>query len=83
MVKDYDCEILYHLGKVNNVVDALSRKASTTLMSLQVVPKPLQKKIHGPGLEIVVGQLATLTLAPTMFEKIRISQESDPSRMRY
>ncbi len=25
-VKDYDCEILYHPGKANVVVDALSRK---------------------------------------------------------
>ena len=28
VVKDYDCEILYHLGKA----DALSRKAVTTLI---------------------------------------------------
>ena len=47
-------------------------------MSLQVVPKPLQKEIHGLGLEIVVGQLAALMLAPTIFEKIQIGQESDP-----
>ena len=26
LIKDYDCEILYHLGKVNVVADALSRK---------------------------------------------------------
>ncbi|KAL0561571.1 hypothetical protein IC582_002005 [Cucumis melo] len=28
LVKDYDCEILYHLGKANVVADALSRKVS-------------------------------------------------------
>ncbi|XP_008447317.1 uncharacterized protein LOC103489788 [Cucumis melo] len=28
LVKDYDCEILYHPGKVNVVADALSRKMS-------------------------------------------------------
>ena len=27
LVKDYDCEILYHLGKANVVTDALSRKS--------------------------------------------------------
>ena len=27
VVKDYDCEILYHSRKVNMVADALSRKA--------------------------------------------------------
>ena len=26
IIKDYNCEILYHLGKVNLVADALSRK---------------------------------------------------------
>ena len=26
LVKDYDCDILYNLGKANVVVDALSRK---------------------------------------------------------
>ena len=30
VVKDYDCEILYHPGKANMVVDALSRKAVCT-----------------------------------------------------
>ena len=29
VVKDYDCEILYHLGKANVVADALSRKAAS------------------------------------------------------
>ena len=32
VVKDYDCEILYHPGKANVVVDALSCKAVTTLI---------------------------------------------------
>ena len=26
MVKDYDCEILYHPGKANMIADALNRK---------------------------------------------------------
>ncbi|KAL5567482.1 hypothetical protein UlMin_024057 [Ulmus minor] len=30
LVKDYDCEILYHPGKANKVADALSRKSSAT-----------------------------------------------------
>ena len=30
MEKDYDCEILYHPGKANVVVDALSRKEVRT-----------------------------------------------------
>ncbi|TYK11136.1 pol protein [Cucumis melo var. makuwa] len=37
LIKDYDCEILYHPGKVNVVADALSRKVSysTTLITKQ------------------------------------------------
>ena len=31
LVKDYDCEILYHPGKANQVADALSRKMMTTM----------------------------------------------------
>ncbi|KAJ9535608.1 hypothetical protein OSB04_un001254 [Centaurea solstitialis] len=34
VVKDYDCEILYHPGKANVVADALSRKTSN--VSLQI-----------------------------------------------
>ncbi|KAJ9564288.1 hypothetical protein OSB04_000254 [Centaurea solstitialis] len=32
VVKDYDCEILYHPGKANVVADALSRKGSSLLL---------------------------------------------------
>ena len=32
VVKDYDCEILYHLGKANMVVNALCCKAVTDLI---------------------------------------------------
>ena len=28
MIKDYDCESLYHPGKSNGVTDALSRKST-------------------------------------------------------
>ena len=34
LIKDYNCVIDYHLGKVNVVVDALSRKSVQTLQAL-------------------------------------------------
>lgn len=31
LLKDYDCTILYHIGKANVVVDALSRKSMSLI----------------------------------------------------
>ena len=42
LVKDYDCEILYHLGKANVVADPLSRKSYGNLAALSGIEKPLQ-----------------------------------------
>ena len=36
LIKDYDCTIEYHPGKVNVVADALSRKTKATLEGLTV-----------------------------------------------
>ena len=62
LVKDYDCEILYHPGKANKVVDALSRKSTATLMSIQELPNSLQKEINSLELELIVGGVSALTL---------------------
>lgn len=43
LVKDYDCEILYHPGKANVVADALRRKARHYVLivkSLKMVVTP-------------------------------------------
>ncbi|KAJ9539430.1 hypothetical protein OSB04_032163 [Centaurea solstitialis] len=37
VVKDYDCEILYHPGKANVVADALSRKARHVLLRVPLM----------------------------------------------
>ena len=55
LIKDYDCEILYHLGESNRVADMLSWKTLATLMSLHVMSKPLQEEILHFGLELIVG----------------------------
>ena len=62
LVKDYDCEILYHPRKANCVVDALSRKSTAIVMSIWMMPEMLQKDIQKLDMEVIVGQLSTLTL---------------------
>ncbi|KAL5558610.1 hypothetical protein UlMin_034821 [Ulmus minor] len=78
LVKDYDCEILYHPGKANCVADALSRKSTATVMSIRLMPEMLQKDIQELDMEIISGQLSTLTLQPTIFDGIKGTQELDP-----
>ncbi|KAL5559638.1 hypothetical protein UlMin_035849 [Ulmus minor] len=75
LVKDYDCEILYHPGKANRVADALSRKSTSTLMSIQGLPNSLQKEINSLELELVEGKLSMLTIQPSIFEGIQGAQD--------
>ncbi|KAL0544263.1 hypothetical protein IC582_019376 [Cucumis melo] len=64
LVKDYDFEILYHPGKANVVVDALSRKVShsSALITRQA---PLHRDFEQAEIAVSVGavtmQLAQLT----------------------
>ena len=77
LVKDYDCEILYHPGKANKVADALSRKSVGMLMSIEVLPKPLQKEISDFSLEMVTGKLTALTLRSDLLESVKSYQGKD------
>ena len=36
LLKDYDCEILYHLGKANKVADALGWKSTQVIAHMMV-----------------------------------------------
>ncbi|KAL5549751.1 hypothetical protein UlMin_004982 [Ulmus minor] len=83
LVKDYDCEILYHPGKTNCVADALSRKPTATVMFLWKMPEMLQKEIQKLDMEVIVGQLSTLTLQPMVFGGIKGAQELDPQLLKW
>ena len=61
---------MYHLGKANRVADALNRKSTATLMSIQGLPSPQQKEINSMELELIEGKFSTLTLQPAIFEGI-------------
>ncbi|KAA0043063.1 ty3-gypsy retrotransposon protein [Cucumis melo var. makuwa] len=81
LVKDYDCEILYHPGKANVVADALSRKVahSAALITKQT---PLLRDFERAEIAVSVGevtaQLAQLSVQPTLRQKIIVAQWNDP-----
>jgi hypothetical protein len=52
LIKDYDCEINYHPGKANVVVDALSRKSMVELAALGISQPQLIKEFQGMRLEV-------------------------------
>jgi hypothetical protein len=53
LIKDYDCEINYHLGKAYVVADALSRKSTAKLAALGISQPQLIKELTRMGLEII------------------------------
>ncbi|KAL0536770.1 hypothetical protein IC582_025731 [Cucumis melo] len=81
LVKDYDCEILYHPGKANVVADALSRKVSHSA-ALITRQAPLHRDLERAEIAVSVGavtmQLAQLTVQPTLRQKIVDAQSNDP-----
>ncbi|KAL0544328.1 hypothetical protein IC582_019441 [Cucumis melo] len=81
LVKDYDCEILYHPGKANVVADALSRKVSHSA-ALITRQTPLHRDLERAEIAVSVGavtmQLAQLTVQPTLRQKIVDAQSNDP-----
>ncbi|KAL0539461.1 hypothetical protein IC582_023673 [Cucumis melo] len=81
LVKDYDCEILYHPGKANVVANALSRKVSHSA-ALITRQAPLHRDLERAEIAVSVGavimQLAQLTVQPTLRQRIIDAQGNDP-----
>ena len=67
-MKDYDCEILYHTGKVNVVANALSRKVahSAVLITKQAPCMDFERADIAVSVEEVTSQLARLSVQSTM-----------------
>ncbi|TYK30962.1 ty3-gypsy retrotransposon protein [Cucumis melo var. makuwa] len=65
LVKDYDCEILYHPGKANVVADALSRKVSHSA-ALITQQAPLHRDLERAEIAVSVGAV-TMQRHPRAF----------------
>jgi len=46
LIKDYDCQILYHPRKANMVTDALSQKSMRNLTHIDIQRIPLVKELQ-------------------------------------
>ncbi|WMV23779.1 hypothetical protein MTR67_017164 [Solanum verrucosum] len=84
LLKDYECAILYHPGKANVVVDALSRKSMGSLAHLTLTRRPLAREIHKlkeSGVAFSLGHacslLACVQAKSSLMEDIEAKQYLD------
>ncbi|WVZ64038.1 hypothetical protein U9M48_013617 [Paspalum notatum var. saurae] len=78
LIKDYDLEIHYHLGKTNVVADALSRKSYVNMAVAFQMPLELCAKFESLNLGFVHHTtVATFEAEPTLEQEIRKHQKTD------
>ena len=84
LLKDYDCDILYHPGKANVVADALSRKSSGSLAHISSERRPLIQELHqlvDQGLMMKTsrtgGLLAQFQIRSVLRDRIKTAQSRD------
>ncbi|KAL7210772.1 hypothetical protein ACSBR2_013779 [Camellia fascicularis] len=75
LIKDYVLQILYHPGKANTVVDALSRKSIGNLACLLTGQKELLCDLEKFEIEIVLreqgGTIAAISAQPALIKEIK------------
>ena len=83
LIKDYDLEVHYHPGKVNVVVDALSRKAHCNCLTVTPRDITLCQEIENLEIEMIShGSLANLKVDSNLEAQIIASQKEDKG-MKY
>jgi hypothetical protein len=76
LIKDYDLEVHYHPGKANVVVDALSRKAYCSCLSVEAFNETLCWEMRKLNLEIIPqGGLNHLSIEATLRDSIILAQQ--------
>jgi hypothetical protein len=78
LIKDYELEKHYHLGKANVVADALSRKSQVNMMVARPMSYELAKEFDRLSLEFLNStQGVTVELEPTLERDIKDGQKND------
>jgi hypothetical protein len=78
LIKDYELEIHYHLGKANMVVDTLSRKSQVNMLVADPMSYELAKEFNMLSLGFLNNtQGVTVKLEPTLEQDIRKGQKDD------
>jgi hypothetical protein len=79
LIEDYDCYIMYHLGKANVVANTSSRKSCSRVLNSITTPDQLAQHIEMVQLNVVEEQaaLATLVIHPLISDRIKMAQEND------
>ena len=87
LIKDYECTIEYHPGKVNMVADALSRRPMSSLSHLRTVhlPRLIELRSLGVGLELTDSEvlLATFHVRYVLIDRIRERQTQNPLIVKF
>ena len=85
LFKDYNCIIDYHPGKANVVVDALSRKCTSSLAYMQTIQLPLMVELRELGVELRMHASRALFSSfhqrPILVYRILKAQLEDPYLM--
>ncbi|WVZ93980.1 hypothetical protein U9M48_039926 [Paspalum notatum var. saurae] len=79
LIKDYDIEIHYHLGKANVVAYALSRRAHCHVLEVRPTARVICCEID--EIKVITKQMAklfNLIVEPTLKEQIIAAQKQDP-----
>ncbi|WVZ76552.1 hypothetical protein U9M48_024517 [Paspalum notatum var. saurae] len=78
LIKDYDLEVHYHLGKANVVADALSRKAHCNFIEARPTVRVLCCEIGDIEMPTALeAELYNLVLEPTIKDQIIAAQKQD------
>jgi hypothetical protein len=84
LIKDYELQIHYHLGKANVVADALTRKSQVTMMVAHPLPYELAMEFDRLGLGFLNStQGVTVELEPTLEQDIKDGQKMMKRSMKF